>query len=117
MSTATADTLQVLAKCLAGAFRPFLSSMGSNESVTAFVAELGWSLPSVPPALTALGTSGDAMLDALTAVEAAIDDVDNGGDPSTLIEALVTLLAQIAVFASDIANLPAELQAQLPAAF
>jgi hypothetical protein len=117
MSTATADTLQVLAKFLAGAFRPFLSSMGSNESVTAFVAELGWSLPSVPPALTALGTSGDAMLDALTAVEAAIDDVDNGGDPSTLIEALVTLLAQIAVFASDIANLPAELQAQLPAAF
>lgn len=112
-----ADTLQAVAKFLAGAFKPFLASLGSNDSVTGFVAELGWSLPSVPPALTALGTSGDAMLDALTEVEAAVEAVDAGGDPATLIQALVKLLVQIGVFASDVANLPAQLQAQLPPAF
>jgi hypothetical protein len=111
------DTLQIVAKFLAGACRPFFSSLGTSDSISQFVAEIGWTLPSVPPALTALATSGDAMLEALTAVDAAVEAVDNGGDPSTLIEALVTLIAQIGAFATDVANLPAELQAQLPPAF
>ncbi len=116
-TSTTGDTLQIVARFLVGAFKPFLASLGSSDGVTAFVTELGWTLPSVPPALTALGTSGDAMLDALTAVEAAIQAVDAGGDPSTLVGPLVTLVGQIAAFATDVANLPAQLQAQLPPAF
>ena len=110
-----ADTLQIVAKFLAGACKPFFSSLGTNDSISQYVEQIGWTLPSVPPALTALATSGDAMLDALTAVETAVEAVNDGGDPSTLIEALVALIAQISAFATDVANLPAELQAQLPA--
>jgi hypothetical protein len=116
--SASGDTLQTVAQFLATALKPFLSSVGSEAGVTAFVQELGWTLPSVPPALTALGTSGDAMLDALTAVEAAVAAIDAGeGDPSALAPALVTLVAQIGAFATDVAQLPDQLRAQLPPAF
>jgi hypothetical protein len=48
-------TFELLAAALARALSPLAFEMRSENSIRTIVAEVGWTLPTVPPSLKALG--------------------------------------------------------------
>jgi hypothetical protein len=113
--TASADTLQRVASFLGDALRPFVSSLGSDGEVLSFVEELGWSLPLVPPSIPALGTGGNAVVDALADVEIATTAFAEGtGDGDAVTRALVDLVAKLGAFALQTRELRTKLAQELP---
>jgi len=112
------DTLQNIASLLSNALRPFLSSLGSDEEIMAFVEELGWTLPLVPPSIPALANSGNAVIDALADAQNAADKLDDGsGDEDAVSTALIQLVAAFGSFAFQTRDLRTKLAAELPAPF
>lgn len=112
------DTLQRLTAFLADALRPFLSSLGSDGEVLTFVAELGWTLPLVPPSVPVLGEAGNAVIDALADTQIAADAVANdSGSDDDLAQAFVKLVVSLGAFALQTQQMRTKLAAELPAAF
>ena len=115
------DTLARAAQQIARATRSFLVPLGSSNpqgsALRGFVATLGWTLPSgpPPPSLLALETPLAQLATDLGKLETTL--LPGGGDETALLAALAVVFADVGVIADDLANLPAKLAAELPAAF
>ena len=70
MST-RAGTFEQVARAMINALAPLPRALGSADAFQAFMLRLGWETIAVPPAYTALG---DAIADAMKAVDALRDD-------------------------------------------
>jgi hypothetical protein len=103
-----ARTLVASAKALAG----------SDDLLTEYVEELGWTLPSIPPALRALQSSSTGLVQSLAKLAAVRRRSDEGSaTDQDIAEAAGGLLLDLGLYASAVRDLPAGLRTQLPAPF
>lgn len=114
-----ADSLQAAARRLGASLEPLARDLdGGAPAIVALVEQLGWTLPSVPPALTALTAAAEAVADSSTKLELSLSVQSSGGTVGIDIAATyVELAANVAALLKAIADLPSQLQAQLPAGF
>lgn len=96
-------------EAFARALLPFANALSSADDTKGWMAELGYDLPSVPPALTALATTADPVLDALTSLAQARDSDDD----AAAADAMLALATGVAALATDLHNLGDALRTQL----
>src|SRR5512145_2307893 len=115
-----ANTLETIAEKLGAALLPFAEVFDqSDDNIAAFVEELGYILPSLPPSLKSLqGTSQD-LIEALTDLtQARIEfSTDGGSDDSAVLTALARVVLHVTTLATDISSLHTSLGSELPPAF
>jgi uncharacterized protein DUF6603 len=113
------STVETAAEFVGRALHPLVEALdGSDEDVAAFVALLGWNLPSVPPALKGLQTALGAVVDDLGSLQLARTTLEEGtGSEDDVLLAIGLLAADIAVVALAIEQLPTQLRAQLPQSY
>jgi hypothetical protein len=112
------NTIERLAALVGDALAPLAEALGSPRDVLETLEELGFIAPAAPPSLVALGTAVQAVIDALADVEEkrrALED--ETGTEEQLLAALAVLLVRISVFAAELRQLKAALEAELPPAF
>ncbi len=111
-------TLETFAGWVVATLRPLGFAAYSDAGLRAWVAELGWTLPSVPPSLAAAEEGVLRVLTALETLRAARLAVEFGETPSTDPDSLAgELLLDLALVAEEIHALPGHLGTELPAAF
>jgi len=109
------DTLQRLGTALARALGPLTEGLTTEADVVATLAEIGVTVPNGPPALIALGATGQGFVNALADLEATIAAVEDGdADEAALLAKIGLLVAQVAGFVTALVQLPGALAAQLP---
>ncbi len=115
MPTAREQTAASVAEALV----PLADALESGDAeLLALVAELGWTLPSVPPALSGLSAASQNVTGSLGGLAAALEaDADGTGSANAVAIAFGTLTVDLLAFAAAIRDLPAGLRAQLPAPF
>lgn len=111
-------TLEQIAATLARAMEPLASALeGTDADAGTFLEQLGWSLPTVPPAVTALQSATSSVGASLGSLDLALEAEDpNATQPSSAVtQAVVDLAIDVVTFATALHDLPGLLQAQLPA--
>lgn len=113
------ESLQSAMRVLAGALEPLAEVLSlSDQTIIDYVERLGWTLPSVPPALKAVGTAAKAMADASVVLELNLSLKASGGAASVDIAAhYLNLAVKVEDVVSVLRNTPSALNAQLPAGF
>lgn len=114
-----ADSFQSAARIVATSLDPLAQALAEgDEALIAFVEQLGWTLPSVPPALKSLSATVRAIADARLKLDINLSVQASGGTASASIGAqYVDLAANVAKLISQLGSLPSALSGQLPAAF
>ena len=114
-----ADSLQRFARLLSQSLEPAARALADDDAaIIAFVAKLGWTLPSVPPSLKSLGATLKAISNGRTKLDLSLSVEASGGTVSADIAAeYVGLAANVAKLMAQLKDLPAALNAELPAAF
>ena len=111
-------TIELLAAAVARALRPLTFAMRSEDGIRNLLAEIGWTIPTVPPSLAAMGEGLIQLHTSLTELVVSRSRVDlGGGSPSDIDAALATLVLDLAVVGEQLHELPAHLRAELPAEF
>jgi hypothetical protein len=111
------DSLEAAARKLGAAFEPFAYALaGPDAGVIAFVEQLGFTLPSVPPALKAVAARAQQVADASGDLELNVSLAKAGVSVGTAAQ-YTALAANVADLLDDLHALPGQLQAQLPASF
>jgi hypothetical protein len=113
------STVETVAEFVGRGLTPIAEALeGSDTDIAAFVALLGWDLPSIPSALKGLQTALTAVGDDIGALQLARIAVDEGsGTDDDVLQALGLLAADIGVVALALDQLPAQLRTQLPQSF
>jgi hypothetical protein len=114
-----ADSLQAAARHLGASLEPLAQALsGPDEAIVALVEQLGWTLPSVPPALKALGADAEKLADSHVALELSLSRQASGVAAGADVGAqYVELAADVASLLKALSDLPSALSAQLPAPF
>jgi len=112
------NTIERLAALVGDALAPLAEALGSPRDVLETLEELGFIAPAAPPSLVALGTAVQEVIDALADVEEKRRALqDETGTEEQLLAALALLLVRTSVFAAELRQLKAALEAELPPAF
>jgi hypothetical protein len=113
------DSLQSAARLLAASLEPLAGSLAdSDDAIIAFIEQLGWTLPSVPPSLKSLGATAKAVSSARLNLDISLAVQASGGNVSANIGAqYIDVASNVAKLLSQLHDLPSALPAQLPAAF
>ena len=106
-----ATTLEQLTLALARALLPLADTLaGSTDEADELVRRLGWALPSIPPAITAMSGATQGMFPSLGALEVALEDEND----AQIAAAAGQLAADVAAVVTALHELPAGLRAQRP---
>ena len=113
------DSLQSAARLLAASLEPLAGSLAdSDDAIIAFIEQLGWTLPSVPPSLKSLGATAKAVSTARLNLDISLAVQASGGTVSANIGTqYLDVASNVAKLISQLHDLPSALPAQLPAAF
>lgn len=114
-----ADSLQNAARLLAASLeRAARGLSSSDQSVISFVKNLGWTLPSVPPALRTLASAAQVISEAYGALNVSLSLQATGGTVSVDVAGqYLDLVSKVSGLIAQLKDLPSSLQAQLPAPF
>ena len=122
--SAIGSSIERVAAVIGGLLQPLIGPLGSTSAtgapIKAYVAALGWSLPDpVPPSLIALGNDIASVAKDTGTLTNLLAAAEMGGtlDETSVVAALAALVTDIGLLAEHLAQLPAHLQAELPAAF
>jgi hypothetical protein len=110
-------TVDVLAARVAQALRPFAYAAQSEDGVRDFVAELGWTLPRIPPSLVGLREGFARLHEVLGDLVVERRRAESGAGQDDVDGALARVAAELALIMVDVHSLPARLRAELPADF
>jgi hypothetical protein len=112
------DSLGRAVKVFAAGLEPLATSIGRDEdSIIAFVETLGWTLPSVPPALKALSASLSTISELNTTIELRSSVHASGGSLDVDVADYVKLATAVFDLVTQLDGLSGSLGAQLPANF
>jgi len=112
------DSLAAVAQYVSRTLAPLTTSLGTDGLLLQYFRKLGFELPAIPPALSALRTSSDQMVGALTKLERALRQRDDGtGSDTESARAAVDFVTALVAFTAAIRSLPQELKSQLPQPF
>ena len=112
--------METLAASVARALMPLAEALAGDEGQIADIVHgVGYALPSVPPGLTALGTTAEGLLGSLADFEeaAALADPEAEDVPPEVLAAGALVAADLAALAVELDGLPDRLRAELPAAY
>jgi hypothetical protein len=114
-----ADSLQNAARLLAASLERVARGLsGADQAVISFVENLGWTLPSVPPAIKTLASLAQVISETYTTLNASLSGQSASGTPSPdLVAQYLDLVSKVPGLISQLGSLPSSLQAQLPANF
>jgi hypothetical protein len=94
-----------VARLLAESLEPAARALaGGDDAIIAFVKQLGWTLPSVPPSLKLLGATAKAISDARVNLDLSLTVEASGGAVSA------NIAGQYLELASNVARLIAQLR-------
>jgi hypothetical protein len=97
---------------LAAAIEPLASAANDDDASEVLLAELGWTVPSVPQGWRAIADTANAVMGAVADIIEA-SGTEEGPDASTELE----LAAKLAAFVVAVGGLGASFRAELPASF
>lgn len=117
--TAQGSSLETVAEVLGTALQPLSEFMSSNADIHAYIAGIGWNLPSpLPPSFAALQGSLDSIAASLAELAEQREAVaDGSADEGSILTKLGEVLVGVLVFTADLKGLPEHLRTELPAAY
>jgi hypothetical protein len=109
-------TLESAAALVGRALHPLADALEADDAaVVGFIEQLGWTLPSVPPALRELGDAAGSVAEGVATLEVLRGDRDESGEvEEQLLATLAALLLDLGVLLSGLRALPDRLRAELP---
>ena len=109
-------TFELLVERLARALSPLAFAMQSEDDIRNVIAQLGWTLPTVPPSLSGLGEGLVQLNTSLAELTVALRSAELAdSDSSDVDTALESLALDLALIVAQLHELPGHLAAELPA--
>lgn len=105
--------IDVATEFVGRACAPLVANMGTNERVTAFVADLGWNMPSVPSVFGNMYSSAFALSGPLGDLTVARRNNDDAGAAT----ATAAIASAFGALVTTIESIPTSLGQELPSTF